>query len=460
MAQQQHQRILAAIVFTDVVGYSARMQIEEDKTITLVKRDLTALQKICQSHDGKVIKDTGDGLFMYFSSLDSALKTSTGFLEYLDTAQRTFTPDKRLEHRVGIHLGDVVVNDADVLGDGVNIAARLMALAQPDTICISYSAYEFIKNRTKLHPQFIGPQQLKNIKDPVTAVLLSFRPPLGVLLPEPEKASSKPVMNLSKLILYIGVPLTALIFIIVSYISLSKSDAETDQSLEQGQSFSVAVPTTLPAPAPSSAGSSSPASPSQALTRKTNFLPLIDLKRDSVRGAWTRTSDGLRCEIAAPDAPFEVTNDCPSAARLALPLAPSQIPREYDFNVSFTRHAGSDSIALIFVSGSGIAAFEVDAWGKNLGGIQEVDYRNMMATPGSTFTLKTEPGQRYNLSLHVRKDRISMFVDDKELASLDTDGSNLNLKCWTLKPEAPMGIGAFKSGATFHTIELIPVNSQ
>jgi class 3 adenylate cyclase len=461
MANQQNQRILAAIVFTDVVGYSARMQIEEEKTIALVKRDLNALERICVSFDGRVVKNTGDGMFMFFTTLDGALKTATGFLEYLDTGQRTFTPDKRLEHRVGIHLGDVFMNGNDVLGDGVNMAARLMAEAQPDTICISYSAYEFIKNRTKLHPQFIGPRQLKGFKDPITAVLLALRPPLGVLVPENVPPAKDP-MNISKLILYIGAPLTALVILIVSYLSLSKSEAEVDQTLDTPPPVG---PTTIPAispiaPEPAPAPATPARAPEGQLTSKTDLLALIDTQRDAVRGTWMRSGNGITCNAAGVDEPFIVTADSPSAARIAFPLAPSQIPREYDLNMAFTRNDGQASIAMIFVSGTGTAVFEVDAWARNMGGIQNVSGRQMLDSPESTFTQRFEPGRRYNVSLRVRKEKITMVVDDKEMASLDTNGSNLSVQFWSMPKNKPLGIGAFKSSVTFHSVDLVPVNTR
>jgi class 3 adenylate cyclase len=470
MPQPPNNRVLAAIVFTDTVGYTHRMQIEEEKTIALVKRDLTMFEKICLAAGGRTIKNTGDGLLMFFPSLDSALKTGTGILEYLDTASRTFTPDKRLQHRLGIHLGDVITSPTDVLGDGVNIASRLMGEAQPDTICISYFAFDFIKNRTKLHPEFIGPRQLKNIKDPVTAVLLSYRPPLGVLLPpDPESSTispkSKPPLTLPAKILYFGAPTFAALIMLAVYLFNASTPKDNIDTVSAGsETLPIQLPpTTSPSSTPStSSTSSTPSTPSTSSTSSTpdaiNLLPLIDIDRDTIRGNWTRTPDGsLRCEAAGMSEPFAITTDSPSAARIALPLTPDQIPREYDFNVSFTRNDGQASIALIFTAGQGTAVFEVDAWGRNLGGIQTVGGRNMQAYPENTFTQRFEPGKRYNLSLQVRKDKLNMLVDGKEMASIPSDGSDLSLQFWAMKKENPLGIGAFKSSATFHSIQIVPL---
>lgn len=461
MSQQPNQRILAAIVFTDVVGFSARMQIEEEKTISLVKRDLIAFEKICLHNGGRIIKNTGDGLMMFFSSLDAALKTGSGILEYLDTATRTFTPDKRLEHRLGVHLGDVITNGNDVLGDGVNIAARLMGEAQPDTICISYSAFEFVKNRTKLHSQFIGPRQLKNIKDPITAVLLSFRPPLDVLVPaNTSSATVKPAstpLNIPTKILYIGAPLLALLFMIGAYFYIGPQPVKPADLYPPDPNLGkTALGTTLPSEPPLPQSSPTPDLP--ALTKKIDALALLDPKRDAIRGNWTRSPSGdITCDAIGLDAPFIANDDSPSAARICLPIQRVQIPREYDFNVSFTRSDGKDSVALIFVSGDNTAAYEIDAWDRNMGGIQNVDFKNMQAFPDSTFKLKAEPGRRYTTTLQVRRDKLTMIVDGQVMATLPSDGSNLSLQAWTLRQNTPLGVGAFRSSVTFHTIEIVPV---
>lgn len=168
------QRSLAAIVFTDVVSFSARMQADEETTLRLLKRDFDAMREICVQHHGSVLKTTGDGLLLYFSSavqaVACALAMQRAFAEHLKIRPAA----ESLTHRLGIHLGDVFVNEQDVMGDGVNIAARLQAEAEPGGICISQTVYDVVRNKLALHVTRLGPRELKNITQaiPIYKLLL------------------------------------------------------------------------------------------------------------------------------------------------------------------------------------------------------------------------------------------------------------------------------------------------
>jgi class 3 adenylate cyclase len=161
------QRALAAIVFTDVVSFSARMQRQEVKTLELLERDFAAMRKICDKYSGSVLKTTGDGLLLYFTSAVHAVACALKIQKHLAEKARALPPDEVLTHRIGIHLGDVVVNDQDVMGDGVNIASRLQAEAEPGGICISQTVYDVVKNKLALSATRLGPRELKNISDAV-----------------------------------------------------------------------------------------------------------------------------------------------------------------------------------------------------------------------------------------------------------------------------------------------------
>ena len=158
---------LAAIVLTDAVGFSARMSTDEEDTLGLIHRDLKLMETLCQQFEGQVIKSTGDGLLMCFSSAVQAVSCS------LEIQRQLVTPaqlsQKRLEHRIGVHLGDVFFKDDDVMGNGVNIAARLQTEAHPGGICISQVVYEVVKSRLSLHAAYAGPLRLKNIQAPQPA---------------------------------------------------------------------------------------------------------------------------------------------------------------------------------------------------------------------------------------------------------------------------------------------------
>jgi serine/threonine-protein kinase len=165
----QGQRTLAAIVLTDAVGFSARMSIDEEHTLNLIHRDLGLMESLCQQFEGRVIKSTGDGLLMCFSSAVQAVNCSLEMQHQLTAAYQSVAPEKRLEHRIGLHLGDVFFKDGDVMGNGVNIAARLQTEAHPGGICISQIAYDVVKSRVELNAAYAGPLQLKNIREPQPA---------------------------------------------------------------------------------------------------------------------------------------------------------------------------------------------------------------------------------------------------------------------------------------------------
>ena len=190
------QRSLAAIVFTDVVSFSARMQTDEEATLTLLRRDFDTMHEICSQHQGSVLKTTGDGLLLYFSSAVQAVACALAMQRFFAEQAKTRPAAESLVHRLGIHLGDVFVNDQDVMGDGVNIAARLQAEAEPGGICISQTVYDVVKNKLVLHVTRMGPRELKNISQriPIYRLLLEasvLEAQAGESQP-PEPAADKP----------------------------------------------------------------------------------------------------------------------------------------------------------------------------------------------------------------------------------------------------------------------------
>ncbi len=168
------QRSLAAIVFTDVVSFSARMQTDEEMTLQLLRRDFAEMREICMQHHGSVLKSTGDGLLLYFSSAVQAVACALAMQRSFAELAKNRPATESLTHRVGIHLGDVFVNDQDVMGDGVNIAARLQAEAEPGGICISQTVYDVVRNKLALQVTRLGPRELKNISQaiPIYKLLL------------------------------------------------------------------------------------------------------------------------------------------------------------------------------------------------------------------------------------------------------------------------------------------------
>ncbi|WP_448563540.1 adenylate/guanylate cyclase domain-containing protein [Trichothermofontia sp.] len=161
------QRILSAIVFTDGVAFSARMAEDEENTLRLIRRDLALMRKVCDSFEGRVLKSTGDGLLMSFNSALKAIECAIEIQKLLSDNAVTLPPSQVLAHRIGIHLGDVFISQGDVMGNGVNIAARLQAEAKPWAICISQTVYDVIRRELPLEVTYLGPRYLKNIPEPI-----------------------------------------------------------------------------------------------------------------------------------------------------------------------------------------------------------------------------------------------------------------------------------------------------
>ncbi|MEM9006578.1 MAG: protein kinase [Cyanobacteria bacterium P01_F01_bin.86] len=167
--EQRGQRTLAAIVLTDAVGFSARMSVDEETTLSLIHNDLKLFETLCKQFEGRVIKSTGDGLLMYFVSAVQAVNCSLEIQRQLVQEHEKQDIEDPLLHRIGIHLGDVFFKNSDVMGNGVNIAARLQTEAYPGGICISQIVYDVVKSRLELNVTYVGSLQLRNIKHPQPA---------------------------------------------------------------------------------------------------------------------------------------------------------------------------------------------------------------------------------------------------------------------------------------------------
>ncbi len=163
------QRQLAAIVFTDVAGFSSKAEAEEEKTLHRVKDDLKLLTSLTAVHNGKVIKTTGDGLLLSFASAIDAVSFALDAQRKISFRNESLPSSERLEHRMGIHLGDIFISESDAMGDGVNIAARLQSEAEPGGICISQTVYDVIKNKLAIRAVALGPRELKNIREAIYA---------------------------------------------------------------------------------------------------------------------------------------------------------------------------------------------------------------------------------------------------------------------------------------------------
>lgn len=162
-------RTLAAIMLTDAVGFSARMSVHEELTLSQLQRDQALMETLCEQFEGKVLKSTGDGLLTYFASAVQAVTCGLEIQKELHRINANAEGEPALLHRIGIHLGDVFFSQSDVMGNGVNIAARLQTEAHPSGLCISKIVYDVVNSRLALDVTYAGPLQLKNIQEPVPA---------------------------------------------------------------------------------------------------------------------------------------------------------------------------------------------------------------------------------------------------------------------------------------------------
>jgi TolB-like protein/class 3 adenylate cyclase len=172
-------RKIAAILVSDVVGYSRLTRADEDRILARLRSlrsDLT--DPTIAVHHGRVVKRTGDGSIVEFRSVVDAVRCAVEVQTAMIERNAGVAPDKRIEFRIGIHLGDVVEeSDGDLMGDGVNIAARLESIAKPGAICLSEDAYRQVKGRLDLLVSDLGPTQLKNIAEPIRVYSLQVGQP-------------------------------------------------------------------------------------------------------------------------------------------------------------------------------------------------------------------------------------------------------------------------------------------
>ena len=171
------ERRLSAILAADVAGYSRLMGDDEEGTLARLKAHRRELiEPTVALHYGRFVKLTGDGALVEFPSVVQAVRCALRVQQGMIARNADVAPEKRIEFRIGINLGDVMVEDGDIYGDGVNIAARLEALADPGGICISDSVHEQIRGKLAVAVTSLGEQKVKNMAEPIRPYrIIGFR---------------------------------------------------------------------------------------------------------------------------------------------------------------------------------------------------------------------------------------------------------------------------------------------
>ena len=170
MAYDPVERRLAAVLAADMVGYTRLMEADEAGTIARQKKHRKALidPKIA-AHRGRIVKTTGDGILVEFASVVDAVESAVAIQQAMAAREADIPEDRRIRYRIGINLGDIVFDGDDILGDGVNIAARLEGIAEPGGICLSGTVYEQVFTKLDLAFDDRGEQNLKNVSRPIRA---------------------------------------------------------------------------------------------------------------------------------------------------------------------------------------------------------------------------------------------------------------------------------------------------
>jgi TolB-like protein len=196
------QRRLAAILAADVANYSRLMGADEAGTALALREHRAAIDPVVAGHGGRIVKTTGDGVLLEFSSVVAAVECAVAMQELMVERNADVPADRRILFRMGINLGDVLIEGDDILGDGVNIAARLEGIAEPGGICLSDSAYQQVRDKLRIEAADMGEQRLKNIARPVRTYRLRVdrsagqaRPALA--LPDKPSIAVLPFQNMS-----------------------------------------------------------------------------------------------------------------------------------------------------------------------------------------------------------------------------------------------------------------------
>ena len=194
MSSEHVERRLAAILAADVAGSCRLIGIDEEGTLAQLKALRKTLfdPKIAEHH-GRIVKNTGDGALVEFASVVDAVRCADEIQRSMAEQNTDVPQDKRIEFRIGIHVGDIIIADDDIFGDGVNIAVRLEGIAEPGGICISDDAHRQIRGKVEITLDDMGSQSLKNIAEPMRAWRVRIGPSSSPAMQKPPTETAQPL---------------------------------------------------------------------------------------------------------------------------------------------------------------------------------------------------------------------------------------------------------------------------
>ena len=180
MTEERARRKLSAILSADVKGYSRLMQDDESATVQTIKTYREVMTTFIQQYRGRVVDSPGDNILAEFASVVDAVECAEKIQEALKIRNDELPENRKMEFRIGINLGDVIVDGDRIYGEGLNIAARLEALAEGGGLCISRNVYDHVKNKLDLTYEDLGEHNLKNISESVQVYRVQIKPVIPV----------------------------------------------------------------------------------------------------------------------------------------------------------------------------------------------------------------------------------------------------------------------------------------
>src|SRR5512136_3027362 len=176
MATQEVKRKLTAILNADVKGYSRLIGEDEKGTVRTLNAYMDLMTGLIRQHRGRVVGTAGDSMLAEFASVVDAVECAVEIQKELKTRNADLPENRKMEFRIGVNLGDVIEDGEQILGDGVNIAARLESLSEAGGVCISGTAFDHVKNKLNLGYKYLGEQTVKNILEPVRVYQVLMEP--------------------------------------------------------------------------------------------------------------------------------------------------------------------------------------------------------------------------------------------------------------------------------------------